>query len=78
MPLDTAPARSTQGVPFLDAVLKVEDTLDYVRLELVAQFLELLVSDVGQLDLILLRQRNSAAGDVVSLPERYLVSRKNA
>jgi hypothetical protein len=47
LPLDTLPAGSSDGVPLLDTVLKVEHTLDHVRFKLVRQFLVLLECDVG-------------------------------
>jgi hypothetical protein len=77
LPLDAASARSSQSVPLLDAVLKVEDAFDNIRLEFVAQLLELFVRDVRQLDVVLFRQSNRSTRDMVSLPERYLLFKRH-
>jgi hypothetical protein len=72
LPLDTLPARPTDGVPLFNTVLKVEDTFNHVRFKLVRQFLVLLECDIGQVALLLFCQGDSSSGNVMGLTEGHL------
>lgn len=61
LPLDTLPAGTSDSISLLNAVLKVEDALDHIRLELVRQFSVLLEGNIGQVALLLFCQSDGSA-----------------
>jgi hypothetical protein len=71
LPTDHFPAGTTDSGTFLDARLKVEYGFD-IHFELGIQLLKILKRKVPNLHSFLLRERNGATGDVMSLPKRYL------
>jgi len=72
LPLDTTSAGPAQSVPFLDAILEVEHALDDVGLKFVAEFLVLLVRNVGKRNSLLFCERYGSAGNMMGLSERHL------
>lgn len=66
--LDNLPGGSSDRVTLLHAVLKVEDVLDVIC-EVLGELLPLVHREVGDLDLVLLGERDGSAGDVVGLTE---------
>jgi len=71
LPTDHFFAGTTDSGTFLDARLKVEYVFD-IHFEFGIQLLKILKRKVPNLHSFLLRERNGATGDVMSLPERYL------